>query len=506
MDPEKPTPKNFAASQPEEDIDSDTPQNLTAGNKETGQYLFFNVMPKVISGDSLVESTIKIAEPETQSPPASNSSAKKKYLLYAAWALGIIAFAAVVYFAFQKFGTVKEENILPDKSGLIPTANQPIGPTATSGLLTDKVWQKKYFNSEICADQSICGENADPDHDGLTNLEEYKLGTDPNNPDSDNDGLSDGDEVHIFGSNPLQDHSGVNKKYSDLDYAKQGYDFTTDKKYTDQQIAAITNKMKQSGLHEPSIKTLKDILISLYNFTDWTVSPQPTATGTASSTLPNLASSSPLSGMDTSVSAQQDRDAQRSSTIKNIGIALLKYFQDNKAYPSTSLFSEMFAKIKPYLKVATNPDDPVNKSPYVYGYELSADGTDFTLSFYSETAGQLIKKHAADAQNDLNADQAAIFDDQRKSDLEMLKTALLLYSSQNSGSSQNNVFPTEAKYKTDLVAAQDIPQIPKDPKTGLDYEYQVSDTFDTFTLKAILDNPAKGTTGYLCNQDECRNY
>jgi hypothetical protein len=33
---------------------------------------------------------------------------------------------------------------------------------------------------------------ADPDDDGLTNLEEYQSGTDPHNPDTDGDGLPDG--------------------------------------------------------------------------------------------------------------------------------------------------------------------------------------------------------------------------------------------------------------------------------------------------------------------------
>ena len=38
--------------------------------------------------------------------------------------------------------------------------------------------------------------------DGLTNWKEFQLGTDPNNPDSDGDGLSDGAEVAGAGSRP----------------------------------------------------------------------------------------------------------------------------------------------------------------------------------------------------------------------------------------------------------------------------------------------------------------
>lgn len=46
--------------------------------------------------------------------------------------------------------------------------------------------------------------DADDDKDGLTNAEEEKLGTDPNNPDTDGDGLTDGDEVKIYHTNPLK--------------------------------------------------------------------------------------------------------------------------------------------------------------------------------------------------------------------------------------------------------------------------------------------------------------
>jgi hypothetical protein len=45
--------------------------------------------------------------------------------------------------------------------------------------------------------------NQDLDADGLTNDEEALLGTDPNDPDSDDDGLQDGPEVETHGTDPL---------------------------------------------------------------------------------------------------------------------------------------------------------------------------------------------------------------------------------------------------------------------------------------------------------------
>jgi hypothetical protein len=47
------------------------------------------------------------------------------------------------------------------------------------------------------------------DSDSLSDLVERRLNLDPNNPDTDNDGLSDSDELLIYGTNPLNPYSGA---------------------------------------------------------------------------------------------------------------------------------------------------------------------------------------------------------------------------------------------------------------------------------------------------------
>lgn len=65
----------------------------------------------------------------------------------------------------------------------------------------------------------------DNDSDGLLNYEEFAAKTDPDHPDSDNDGLLDGEEAHIHLTNPASNDSdgdGLEDKY-ELD---QGYSAT----------------------------------------------------------------------------------------------------------------------------------------------------------------------------------------------------------------------------------------------------------------------------------------
>jgi outer membrane protein OmpA-like peptidoglycan-associated protein len=73
--------------------------------------------------------------------------------------------------------------------------------------------------------------NNDPDNDGLLNDEEKKLGTDPYNPDTDGDGLTDGDEVHKYRTNPLKkdtDDDGLTDKEELFTYHTDPLKFDTD--------------------------------------------------------------------------------------------------------------------------------------------------------------------------------------------------------------------------------------------------------------------------------------
>ncbi len=63
---------------------------------------------------------------------------------------------------------------------------------------------------------TLTGVSQDYDSDGLDNEAEYNAGTDPDDSDSDDDGLSDGAEVNTYGSNPLDtdsDDDGMSDQY-----------------------------------------------------------------------------------------------------------------------------------------------------------------------------------------------------------------------------------------------------------------------------------------------------
>lgn len=360
--------------------------------------------------------------------------------------------------------------------------------------IPDADWLKKYFNVTECVDTTSCGSESDPDFDGLVNSYEYKLSLDPNNPDSDTDGLADGDEVNIFGSLPDKIHSTGNTKYTDLQDIQSGYDIKTPgKKFTELRLTQVKENFKKFGIHQPSLKSLGES-INLYSDKKLDVK----------NDNKDQSAATPA-GTDTSPDALLERDIQRQTSIKKVGAALTKYKATVGNYPLTDDFKEMADMIKPYNIVATNVVDPINIDPFVYSYSTTDGGKTFTITYRSESQKLPIKYGSDKAEKDATAMEAALRDEQRIADLENIKSALLVYSSAKSAGKQSNVFPAVSKFKSELVP-QYLTTLPKDPQSGADYSYQVSATFDSFTLKTTLENPDVGTTGYLCNQEECRTY
>ena len=80
-------------------------------------------------------------------------------------------------------------------------------------------WEKRY-GLDTTDPHGDHGPDGDPDRDGLNNMREYQLGSDPRNGDSDGDGVSDHDEIHVYGSDPLVKDLIPPVKVADLDLTK----------------------------------------------------------------------------------------------------------------------------------------------------------------------------------------------------------------------------------------------------------------------------------------------
>lgn len=93
--------------------------------------------------------------------------------------------------------------------------------TALAGISQEaSATQTAAFNQTAAA---AIGQQ-DDDGDGLTNQQEIELGTDPRNPDTDNDELRDGDEVNTHGTNPLNPDTDADELTDGDEVLRRGTD------------------------------------------------------------------------------------------------------------------------------------------------------------------------------------------------------------------------------------------------------------------------------------------
>lgn len=281
---------------------AETNQNTpTSGNEEP---TFYNVMPRG-KRDAQVFSTpvVKTSSSTPSDTPdlAPDKSAfavprsGRRIGMIVGLGIAILVLVAFGYLGYR-YAKQRQNTAKPNNNENVEPANNSNTDQQPSGVTTPPEWQQRYFSSATCSDINVCGDTADPDRDGLNNLDEYNTKTDPNNNDSDGDGLADGDEAHIFGSSPLTQRTNSSVEYTDADFAKGGYDVNTNEKFTDDKLSEIKTKIKDKGLHQPTIKTLGADALKQYDFTD------------VATTNDNSDSSSIDSSIDQSPSAKLARD------------------------------------------------------------------------------------------------------------------------------------------------------------------------------------------------------
>ena len=211
--------------------------------------LTFQVMPKSGGFQPAGKSSVSVPLPPSNPQPeviraGSGSRSKLLYIIIAV--LAVLAIGVGAYFYLTRKPSVPA----PQKTETVPTTRLP------------KVWLSKYFQKDVCDSQAICGDSADPDSDGLNNYEEFVANTIPTNPDTDMDGLADGDEVNIYQTEPtlkFTDRRDLVQQNNWVDgfQIKNNYDpLTPAIKFTAERKQKIADNITQFGLHKPTTTTL----------------------------------------------------------------------------------------------------------------------------------------------------------------------------------------------------------------------------------------------------------
>ncbi len=109
--------------------------------------------------------------------------------------------------------------------------------------------KERHIAEDVLVYPCISPGETDSDHDGLTNDEEKALGTDPYNPDTDNDGLLDGWEVKGYRGLDLK-AMGCNPRHQDLVCLINRFD-DTDEKHVNSDIARVVKNFGELETPNP---------------------------------------------------------------------------------------------------------------------------------------------------------------------------------------------------------------------------------------------------------------
>lgn len=118
--------------------------------------------------------------------------ASRKAVIIGGVVLGVLAVAAI---GFGVFRFVRQAAEVPPVIAPEQAVSEPEIPS-----LSGAVYEEPSAAPEPATEQLP---PSDSDSDGITDTDETARGTDPQNPDSDNDNLLDGEEVNTYQTDPL---------------------------------------------------------------------------------------------------------------------------------------------------------------------------------------------------------------------------------------------------------------------------------------------------------------
>jgi hypothetical protein len=112
----------------------------------------------------------------------------------------ILLLGGLGYGAWWFFYGSKHKSVTP----LVVPANQTNqNQTPQTSNTANTANTSTNIPAQINNDQILFGQAVDSDKDGLDDVREKEIGSDPQKIDSDNDGLNDGDEVIVYKTSPL---------------------------------------------------------------------------------------------------------------------------------------------------------------------------------------------------------------------------------------------------------------------------------------------------------------
>lgn len=181
------------------------PEDMFAGvDKNAGQPSVGESVPDALSNGLLKRKESGASVPGLL-PTGEESVDLGKYKMSEPILGKILLFAVVILFlgglayaGYRIFYSAKSSPVENLPAQTAPTNTQTEVPPSAN-----QVGTSSSIPAQISNDQILFGQGVDLDKDGLDDVREKEIKTNPQNPDSDSDGLNDGDEVIMHKSLPL---------------------------------------------------------------------------------------------------------------------------------------------------------------------------------------------------------------------------------------------------------------------------------------------------------------